>query len=162
MKIAFTGAHGTGKTVSTFEECKWQKIKTGKEVGIVREIARGCPFPLNKDVIRESQLWIFSTQLSKEIELSAIYDIIVCDRSLVDAVAYSYTIGDQDLINSMINLAEQYINSYDKIFFKTIENNNYLVEDGTRDIDKNFQKDIENKLWHLYKILGVEDKLIYL
>lgn len=56
MKISFSGAHGTSKTTSVFTECTIHKYNSNKEIGVLTEVARKCPFPINKEADENSQL----------------------------------------------------------------------------------------------------------
>jgi len=155
MKIAFSGSHGTGKTTSTYLECLRYKRTTTKDVGIVAEVARQSPLPINTDAPIESQMWMFSRQLQIEIEFSTLYDILICDRPIADYVAYTLLI-DEYVATAMLSFIKNYINTYDIIYFKTIENNQYLCYDGVRDIDLDYQKNIENRLIKIYQGLDYD------
>ena len=119
MKIAFTGSHGTGKTTSVFEYAHKMKLEfSNKRTGIFHENAARAPKGLfNKKGTKESQLWIFTNQLRSEIELTNIYDIVVCDRTVLDPIAYAIYIGFQDLANKMFDLSLDHLSSYDMIIF---------------------------------------------
>jgi len=155
MKIAFSGTHGTGKTTSVFElATKFKKDNTDKTVGIIAETARRCPLPINKDSTEMSQLWIFAEQMKFEIEYCEWYDIVICDRSIIDSIAYTYVGGYYELANRKLETAKSFMNTYDKIIFKTIKSNNYIYDDGIRDSkDLDYRKKIEDKMLELYQKL---------
>lgn len=158
-KYSFTGAHGTGKTTSTFELAKTLKLSnTTSSVGLLNENAALCPLPINRETTIDSQLWIFSSQIIKEIELGSKYDILICDRSIIDPIAYSIYKGYNELADALFKVALNYIESYTNIYFKLILNNNYLFSDGIRDIDLKFQKDIENIMLDVYERIPKEGK----
>ena len=87
MKIAFIGTHGVGKTTLCYELAAALK-RLDMSVDLVKEVARGCPLPINRETTDAAQNWILHTQVAREIELSAHYDVIVCDRAVVDNYAY--------------------------------------------------------------------------
>lgn len=155
MKIAFSGSHGTGKTTSVFMEC-YELKKLYKNVDILTETARESPLPINRDATSDSQLWIFCRQIEREISLGALNDAIVCDRTIVDICAYCF-FTDRNLFKNLFYLSKSYINTYDWVYFKTVENNNYLIEDGIRDTDRKFQNDIETKMVELYREFGYKN-----
>lgn len=155
MKIAFTGTHGTGKTTSCYKICHEYKMQHDKEVGILSEIPRKCPFPINENASAETQLWIYFTHVKEEIEKSNQYSILICDRTIVDYLAYCYFIN-KELCSYLLELARFHINTYDKIYFKTIKNNDYLIDDGVRATDPQYRIDIENKLIDIYEELGYD------
>jgi thymidylate kinase len=87
MKIAFLGTHGVGKTTLCFELAACLK-RLDLSVDIVKEVARACPLPINRDTDVAAQSWILHTQVARELELAARYEAIVCDRSVLDNYAY--------------------------------------------------------------------------
>ena len=87
MKIAFIGTHGVGKTTLCYELAAALK-RLDISVDLVKEVARGCPLPINRDTNEDAQNWILHTQVAREIELTAGYEAIVCDRSVIDNYAY--------------------------------------------------------------------------
>ena len=54
MKIAFIGTHGVGKTTLCFELAALLK-KRDRVVEMVREVARFCPLPINRDTTVAAQ-----------------------------------------------------------------------------------------------------------
>lgn len=157
--FSFTGAHGTGKTTSVFEKSRELKIKYPESsVFVLQEVASFCPLPINKDTTAEAQLWIFATQIAKELELCSSWDIIISDRTCIDAVAYTYRAGFHDLSERMLSLAALNIHLYKEIYFKSIKNNPYHFEDGVRDgMNKFFRSEIETILLNFYSRLGLYD-----
>lgn len=158
MKIAFTGSHGTGKTTSAFKLCHEMKLEhANKRVEILHENAARAPKGLyNKKGTKESQLWIFTNQLRTEIELTSFYDIVICDRTIFDSIAYTLWMGFADLGKKMYNLGLEHIQSYDEIYFKSINDNNYLHDCEHRDTkDLEYRQNIEEYLLRLYKESGI-------
>jgi hypothetical protein len=47
------------------------------------------------------------------------------------------------------------------VFFKLIKNNDFLVDDGVRDVNKKFQQQIEQKILSIYNELGYQN-IIYM
>ena len=157
--IAFSGAHGTGKTTSVYAMAEWLKRK-GKNVGIILETARDCPLPvLNKACNKsseDSQVWIFSAQLKREIEAIHRYDIVVSDRTLVDCIAYTRYLGYQGLAYSMRLMASDISSRYLKVFFKKISENDFLIDDGFRATDPDERLIIESIMLSEYLSLKFE------
>lgn len=155
MKIAFTGTQGVGKTTSVYAEAYQQKINNpNKNVNILLDVARDCMFPINRSTTKESQKWIFCHQLCRELEESKKCDILICDRTILDAVSYTIVAGFEDLANSLLPLAEEHLLTYDKIIFLSTKKNSYNKEDGIRDTDDVFRIIIEQRLIQLYRRLG--------
>lgn len=160
MKIAYTGTHGTGKTTAALEETKQQKIQNPNDnVDILTEIARKCPFKINKKTTEESQLWILTAQIKSELEKEKNNSIVVCDRTILDTIAYAKYANLDDFINQSMPLVKYWMGTYDKIYFLTTENNDYFLADGVRDMDMEFRDKIEYILKFMYSDL-LEKKVI--
>jgi thymidylate kinase len=151
IKIAFTGTHGTGKTTAALElttELKKRKINAE----LISEAARSCPLPINKATTVKSQTWIFAEMIRREQECCS--DVIICDRTLLDVIAYTERIAP-DTAKSMRNFVRNYIRSYDVIFY--IEpKEGYLTKDGTRSTDKKFQAEIKKLIDEELQNMDVE------
>lgn len=173
-KIAFTGSHGAGKTTSVFYYITQLKIKyPSKRIINLNENAAHCPLPINKGTTIESQQWIFCDQLSKEIDLTSKYDLLVCDRTICDSIAYSrataLSTNNSNLMDfsyTQLEFAKTFIHTYDIILFKKIGENNYWYDDGVRDIsDLEYRQSVENELIWTYNQLidsGINLNLIYI
>ena len=151
-KLAFSGSHGTGKSTSVFKLAHELKFEfPSNTVGILMENAKHSPFKINKETTSESQIWIYSNQLQQELYLSVNYDFLVTDRTIIDAIAYTKVVGLNDLSRDLLNLSLHHISSYDKIYFKLIKNNDYLIHDGVRDSqDVVYRQDVEDIMIDLY------------
>lgn len=168
IKIAISGTHGVGKTVMLYDIAK--QIKTGRienqdlrnifdqknirpensSLEIVSEVARKCPFQINKTTTEKSQTWIFLKQMLEELERESKANVVLLDRTIYDDIAYTNRISPY-LAKTMFDFAPTNT-VYDFIFFKKIKLNNYLIDDGVRDsTDLNFQKEIEITLENYYK-----------
>lgn len=161
--IAVSGSHGTGKTTKMNElknECKNERF------GIV-EIARKCPYDVikkdNSTVSYEAQLWILTKQISEELELLTKPYKIFSDRTVIDNLAYTMLGNCHDLgFYNQLEFVKKYIeeiNPYEKIYFMSIENNDWLKDDGFRSMDIRLRKDVENNMLYLYKELNLESIL---
>jgi len=157
--IAYSGTHGTGKTTSVYKKASELKMNNQtKEVGTILEVARRCPFKIlskdNNKPSKESQLWIFSEQISTELMMSKVYDIVVADRSIIDTIAYTAAFEYNDLASAMLGIALERMHIYKEIHFKTIEKNNYLQDDGLRSLDKGMRERVEFEMLMLYGYVG--------
>ena len=154
MKIAYTGTHGTGKTTKALEMTRQNKIENpNSNVSFITEIARKCPFKINKNTTEQSQFWILTAQIKAELEREKDNDIIICDRTILDTLAYAKYSGLDEFINNIMPTVKYHMKTYDKIYFLTIENNNYFVADGIRDMDNEFRNKIEYILNFMYEDL---------
>ncbi|MFC1885241.1 AAA family ATPase [Thermodesulfobacteriota bacterium] len=144
MKIAVSGTHGTGKTAVAMQLAAGLKRQNpGKTIGLLTEVARMCPFPLNRRTTDDAQRWIFYRQLTKEIEMKKECDILICDRSVIDCLAYSQAADLTDMLDVCFPQALEWINTYSRIYWVRINKRRRLVDDGFRDTDPEFQAQID-------------------
>lgn len=87
MKLALIGTHGVGKTTLAHDVCALLK-KAGRNVELVAEVARRCPFPVNEATTLEAQLWILHSQIAAELEAANRAPTVICDRSVLDHYCY--------------------------------------------------------------------------
>jgi predicted ATPase len=160
--IAVSGAHGTGKTMTALHvAAELSKAHPEKRIGLMTEIASECPFPINKAADPDAQMWIFTRQIVREIELMASYDLVVCDRSIVDPIAYTAELGFDVLALAMKRLAKEHLGHYKKIIFKTILNNPYWFHNGRREVsDRRFRDNVEAEMKGLYRYFGREVEFV--
>ena len=87
FKIAFIGSHGVGKTTLCYGLAARLKA-ADVSLEVVGEIARRCPLPINRDTTLSAQAWILHTQIAEELVATARYDLVICDRSVLDNFVY--------------------------------------------------------------------------
>lgn len=141
MKLALIGTHGVGKTTLCYELAARLK-RRDVDVELVREVARRCPLPINRDTSRDAQAWILHTQMAWELEAAAAHAVVVCDRSVLDNFCYLlYAAGPQP--------------AWEPLLAAWIPTYTVLVKvplwttprwDGVRDTDVLFQKAIDDLL----------------
>jgi len=152
IKIAYSGTHGCGKTTAVYNEAYRKKLEEkNKVINVLTEVARESPFPINKSTTIDSEKWIFFTQLKRELEEENNCDILICDRTILDVLAYCKVSGFDSLVSLLYPTACDHLKTYDKIYFLSLENNNYHFSDGIRDEDILYRKDIELVLLDLYE-----------
>ena len=165
-KIAFSGAHSCGKTTAILDVYSYLKGKGVKSLGILPEVARWCPFDLNKQTTFKSQLWILTNQIQQEYQLQQTYDTVLCDRTVYDILAYSQYSKEHDKMNSgeyyfLDNMTDLWARefSYDTIFYLTPVP---VEKDGLRDGDVNYQLEIDKKMREIYSKADLGDKKLYM
>jgi predicted ATPase len=162
--IAFSGTHGTGKSTSCYEKAYQLKLSQKTEVGIILEVARQCPYPIcskeNAIPTAAAQLWVFSAQMQAELNATRRYGCVVSDRTLIDTIAYTAAAGMYSLAYAMREIATVYARTaYKEIHFRTINDHDYLVDDGIRNLSYDFRREVESAMLTLYSELGIN--LIY-
>ncbi len=138
MKIAFIGTHGVGKTTLCFELAAALK-RLDLSVDLVKEVARGCPLPINRETTMDAQNWILHTQVAREIELDAGFDVIVCDRAVLDN--YAYMVHAEGRRPELEPFIRHWLNSYDLLVKVPVITAPSF--DGTRDTSVDFQLGID-------------------
>ncbi len=158
--IAYSGTHGTGKTTSVFERAAaLKKEYPGKTIGILNEVAGRSPYPINLLSTEKSQLWIFTHQIEEELTLLDQYDLVVSDRTALDAVAYTHAVGYFAMAEDMLQLFRHHMWVYREINFKRYVTNDFCRDDGVRNSnDPGFRAIVETLLHWMYKRLSITDQ----
>ena len=142
--IGIMGAHGTGKTTWANElkilgEHKLPHLRCA----IVSEVARRCPFSVNQKTTQQSQEWIFHAHIAAELHHKAWADVVICDRTVLDSLAYAEVAGFKELVDACMPAALRHIDRYyDRLYFCR-PHKGWLVNDGFRDTDPKFQEKVD-------------------
>jgi len=151
MKIAFIGTHGVGKTTLCFELAAALK-RLDLSVDLVKEVARGCPLPINRETTRDAQNWILHTQVAREIELQDAFDVIVCDRAVIDN--YAYMVHAEGRRPELEPFIRDWMSTYDLLVkVPVIAPPSF---DGTRDTSVDFQVGIDRLINELLEEFSIE------
>jgi len=154
MKIGISGTQGVGKSFLLFQLADQYKLDyPDKEVTVVTETARKCPMEINEFASVEAQQWMFANQIQREIEAENNCDIVICDRTLADYMAY-IKYQYENLFYKLLPFLDYHISSYDRIIYKELKpEENYLIDDGKRSINRDFQERIDIILRGIYEDL---------
>jgi nicotinamide riboside kinase len=138
VKIAFIGSHGVGKTTLCYDLAGILK-KHLPSVGIVMEVARSCPLPINRETTLDAQSWILHTQIATEIAETHQNHTVVCDRATLDNYSYLVAaIGQHPILDELVSY---WMSTYDYLFKVPVTFT--LQKDGVRDVDLEFQRNID-------------------
>jgi nicotinamide riboside kinase len=141
MKVAFVGTHGVGKTTLSYELAALLK-KRGLDVELVKEVARSCPLPINRETSLFAQLWILHTQIACELEMDARHGVVVCDRSVLDNYAYlRHAAGPQPAAERTV---DDWLPTYSLLL--RVPATQRPPKDGVRDTDVDFQVAIDEAI----------------
>jgi len=152
--IGIMGAHGTGKSTLAWQLAQTYKRCKGDTIRMVTEVARRCPFAVNRDTSEEAQAWIFHMQMISEIEACARAEIVICDRTVWDSLAYAQAAGFDDLVDACMLEAIRWSDRYTEIcFLRPIPGR--LQADGFRDPDPAFQKQIDEILAEWVRVYSI-------
>jgi thymidylate kinase len=138
MKVAFVGSHGVGKTALCYGLAAHLK-KIDYSVGLVQEVARESPLPINRETTLNAQLWILHTQIAREIAAAERNRAVVCDRSVLDNYAYLvHQVGRRRDLDLMV---AEWLTTYTLLVKVPIwQRPRY---DGVRATDLRFQQEID-------------------
>jgi nicotinamide riboside kinase len=137
MKVAFIGTHGTGKTTLCYQLAAHLK-KLDFNVDLVKEVARHCPLPLNRDTTLDAQRWILHSQIAIEIAAQSDHDVVVCDRAAIDN--YAYLVHRVGRMETLDGLVREWMGTYTGLFRVPIRMRPTF--DGVRDTSPTFQGEI--------------------
>lgn len=132
------GTHGVGKTTLCFDlASQLKRLDLGVE--IVKEVARRCPLPINEDTTLDAQAWILHTQIAEELEASARYEAVICDRSVLDN--YAYLVARVGRRPDLDQLVGSWITGYNALFKVPVMS--APAYDGMRAVSRTFQMEID-------------------
>lgn len=153
MKIAFIGTHGVGKTTLCYDLAASLK-RRDLTVELVREVARECPLPINRDTTIKAQAWILHTQIAWELQAEAKAEVVVCDRAVLDNFCYLRRAAPgEPQVKVLEGLVRSWLPTYDALFRVPIVGDPSF--DGVRDTDLAFQHDIDALLLATLEEWGV-------
>lgn len=148
MKIAFIGTHGVGKTTLCFELAALLK-KRDRSVEMVREVARFCPLPINRETTIPAQSWILHTEIAEEIVAAHKAEIVICDRSVLDNFCYLLYAGKAPALEPLVRW---WTTTYGLLIKVPVVSDPMF--DGLRDVDVTFQRAIDAKIEEVLKDWG--------
>lgn len=150
LKLAFVGTHGVGKTTLCFDLAAHLK-RLDLAVDLVKEVARRCPLPINEETTLDAQAWILHTQVAEEIAAMALYEVVVCDRSVLDN--YAYLVARVGRRPELDQLVREWIRGYDALFKVPVMQ--APTFDGKRAVSRAFQLEIDRTIDELVAAFGV-------
>jgi nicotinamide riboside kinase len=141
FKIAFIGSHGVGKTTLCYGlAARLKRLDLSLEV--VHEVARRCPLPINRGTTVAAQSWILHTQIAEELLASARYEVVICDRSVLDNFVYLLlAAGPQPELEALVS---GWTRTYDLLVQVPVLHTPRA--DGLRSTDPVFQSAVEERL----------------
>ncbi|MDA8773975.1 ATP-binding protein [Chlamydiia bacterium] len=141
LKVGILGTHGIGKTTLAYELAQVLQ-KQGTSVSVLTELARECPYELGVKQVKEATTWLITRQISRELELQKNSEVLLCDRTSIDALIYTLASGKNDNKDLCIGRAAyDWLRTYDKLIW--IRPNQDLVDDGFRMTDIEYRNNID-------------------
>ena len=156
MRIAFSGTGNSGKTtlVKSFLYT-WKNYSTPEKT--YRNVIDENNLSHSSDTTTETQEKILSFMID-QLQDSDQSDKVVYDRCPLDNIAYSMWCHDKgtkgftkDFVTKQIKLMKESMRSLDIIFLCRFDNRQQAEDDGFRDTDINFIKEVDNIFYSLYR-----------
>ena len=165
IKIGITGTHGTGKT-SLAHSLVGHLKELGFNAGYIREFVRDCPLPVGteKENSAAAQTWILCRQLIEELEAVHKYDILVCDRTVIDNYAYflwnlrAGRPASEELQKIAASILDSWAHTYDVVIKLPITIQ--LSVDGFRSTDMQWQREIDSIITEILAAKNVKHNTI--
>jgi nicotinamide riboside kinase len=158
-KIAFIGSHGIRKTTAALAFASVIQ-RAGRAVEFAREVVRDNPLGINESASCEAQLWVLTSQIRRELELSQKAECLVTDRGVMDNFAYYLrACGGEDRFD-VEPLVRRWSRTYHLVVRLTPDVQ--LRADGVRSTSDRFRDEIEAILDARLPRLVSRDRLIVL
>ncbi len=142
-KIAFIGSHGIRKTTAALAFASVIQ-RAGRSVDFAREVVRDNPLGINEDASVEAQLWVLTSQIRRELELSRNVECLVTDRGVMDNFAYYLRAGGGEDRFDIEPLVREWSRTYDLVVRLTPDVR--IRADGVRSTSDRFRDEIESLL----------------
>jgi nicotinamide riboside kinase len=156
-KIAFIGSHGIRKTTAALAFAGVMQ-RAGRSVEFAREVVRDNPLGINEGATAEAQLWVLTSQIRRELELSRKAECLVTDRGVMDNFAYYLRAGGGEDHFDVEPLVRRWSRTYDLVV--RLAPDVAIRADGVRSTSDRFRDDIEAILDARLPRLVSRDRLV--
>jgi len=161
--VGLDGTHGTGKTSAalalTAELCQ-----RGIRARYLPEVVRTSPY-FEKGRLAHpgpaGELDVFGEQIASEQRAAVDSEVLVCDRTLLSAVAYWQVRvprprgWEAALLGAAMSFVRIYVHVYDAVFLLNEPLHGVNLADGFRQIDPTFQAQAADAMTRICDDLGV-------
>lgn len=153
-RICLTGSQSTGKTtvLNMFKEAGYPVITE-----VVRNLVKNKKITINKEGTDDTQMLVFNTYK----DLLGNTEKYVSDRGLTDVISYTAA-GvfegkvNKSILDSQEILIEEFIKENPDIVYIYFPIEFPVVADGTRSVDEDYRKQIDNLIHDTLDNLGIE------
>ncbi|MEU0537081.1 AAA family ATPase [Amycolatopsis tolypomycina] len=160
FRFAICGTHYTGKTTLCHEVVS-RLLRRGISVAFAAEPSRTSRYLAAGIRGFATQLELFAGTISTEVEAARSSDIVICDRSLLDVLAYTDALGDPgtryhvNLRDAMTAFADVYMKTYDGVFKTAWRFDMEQSKDSLRVDGAEFQDLIDQRICYHAHRLGI-------
>jgi len=170
FKIGVMGTHDTGKTTFVYGLLSALKSAHSLFVGVVTEKIRECPFESNEMTSFRAQYWTLNQQINAEIVEHTRYNVLVCDRTVIDNFAYCVRASrhkdekgrpriNKEELTMLKQKCQHWAKTYDYLFLTTIPIRKKMENDGFRSTSKRFQMEIDEILKEIIEEWKLDEKV---
>ncbi|MEL6557036.1 MAG: AAA family ATPase [Bacteroidota bacterium] len=152
-RVAFMGAHGSGKTTLILEIASRLK-KRGINCSIAYEVARKSPYVIRGLNTIEAQLQLLGARLNEEMSACINSQVVLCDRSMLDIQVYTdvfcpkpdngESANHGNYRNLIRDFSVAYTQTYSKVFFTSTLYSQMITKDDLRPEGEDFQRKVQN------------------
>ena len=160
-KVLISGAFATGKTTLALGLARMLKGE-GIRAVVVADVARHCPFPLNKEQNPGVSMWLIAEQIHEEMAAClGDAELVICDRGVPDILSHTVVLDlrtQADLLYAGLatKIASVWVPTYDAVLWATIDPSKGIQPDGLRLIDREYQGGLEGAISSLFERLAVK------
>lgn len=150
MRIAISGAANTGKsTLLQSFLYTWKQYKTPDKT--YRDIIKEKGLEHSSKTTTENQTTILQSLIDQQKAYNKLDDKVVHDRCALDALAYTLWCNekgidgfDGDYVKDQIDKVKESMKNLDMIFVCKFDKNQCIDDDGSREADLEYIKEIDN------------------
>lgn len=157
MRIAISGAANTGKsTLLQSFLYTWDNYKTPETT--YRDIIKDKELDHSSKTTAENQTIILDSLIEQQKKYASLSEKVVHDRCALDALAYTLWCNgkqvdgfDEEFVKTQIAAARESMRTLDIIFLCKFDKKQVIVNDGSRDADLEYIKEVDNIFESLYQ-----------
>jgi energy-coupling factor transporter ATP-binding protein EcfA2 len=146
LKVLVTGPFSTGK--STLVDSLAAMLRPRYSVALVPDVARQCPFAINRHQEEEGTLWLLTKQVSAELENSLQRpDVLLCDRGVPDICAHLEEARTRGAALARADLLKPFLiewcRTYELVLVSRVDSGIPVLDDHVRELDQGFRAEME-------------------
>jgi predicted ATPase len=160
LKVLICGAFGTGKTTLVTEV-----LIANNRGCLVPDVARGCPYPVNRDQTLPVSLWLLGEQIKSESATLARGQVpfVICDRGVPDILSHTLaliSVSPSPLSDVFVELSKAWARTYDLVFWAKRDSSRFIEPDEMRLSDPDYQQQMENLLAEALTMLSLHFEVL--
>ena len=140
-------------------------LNMGHLTPVIPDVARGCPYPINKQQTLPASLWLFAEQVKGEsAAMITPAQFVLCDRGVPDILSHTLPLfrksPHESLNDVFIALSRAWAPTYDLIFWAKRDPSRAIRPDAVRLSDPDYQGTMEQFLEEALMLLGMRFEIL--